>query len=81
MKILITGGTGFIGSRLALKYLENGHDVFVLGQSKKQNEIENKKLIESKGGKVYVFDINDFENIYSRLARNRYCLPSGCCPA
>ncbi|MEJ2618055.1 MAG: NAD-dependent epimerase/dehydratase family protein, partial [Ignavibacteriaceae bacterium] len=29
--------------------------------------IENKKLIENKGGKVYVFDINDSENLYSRL--------------
>ena len=67
MKILITGGTGFIGSRLALKYLKNGHDVSVLGQSKKTNEIENQKLIENKGGRVYVFDINDFENLYNRL--------------
>ena len=67
MKVLITGGTGFIGSRLALYYLENGHDVSVLGQSKKNNEIENKKLIEGKGGKVFVFDITDFENLYSRL--------------
>lgn len=67
MKILITGGTGFIGSRLALNYLESGHDVSVLGQSKKNNEIENKQLIENKGGKVYVFDINDSENLYSRL--------------
>jgi nucleoside-diphosphate-sugar epimerase len=67
MEILITGGTGFIGSRLALKYLESGHNVSILGQSKKQNEIENKKLIESKGGKVNVLDINDSENLYSSI--------------
>ena len=67
MKILITGGTGFIGSRLALKYLEDGHNVSVLGQSKKQNEIENKKLVESKGGKVNLLDIKDLENLFSGI--------------
>ena len=30
MKILITGGAGFIGSHLAEAYLENGDDVYIL---------------------------------------------------
>ncbi|MXP10902.1 NAD-dependent epimerase/dehydratase family protein [Pseudoblastomonas halimionae] len=30
MKVLITGGAGFIGSRLALRLVEKGHDVTVL---------------------------------------------------
>ncbi|NCP19517.1 MAG: NAD-dependent epimerase/dehydratase family protein [Erythrobacter sp.] len=30
MKVLITGGAGFIGSRLALRLVENGHEVTVL---------------------------------------------------
>ncbi|MBF0225679.1 MAG: GDP-mannose 4,6-dehydratase [Desulfobacterales bacterium] len=30
MKILITGGAGFIGSHLAELYLENGHDVYII---------------------------------------------------
>src|SRR5678816_28269 len=30
MKILITGGAGFIGSKLALKLVDRGHDVVVM---------------------------------------------------
>jgi len=30
MKILITGGAGFIGSHLAARYLENGDEVFII---------------------------------------------------
>jgi UDP-glucose 4-epimerase len=30
MRVLITGGAGYIGSNTALKFLKNGHDVFIL---------------------------------------------------
>ncbi len=30
MKILITGGAGFIGSHLAEKYLDRGDDVYII---------------------------------------------------
>ena len=30
MKILVTGGTGFIGSHTAVKLIERGHDVFIV---------------------------------------------------
>ncbi len=30
MKVLITGGAGFIGSHLAEKYLESGDDVYII---------------------------------------------------
>ena len=30
MKILITGGAGFIGSHLAQAYLEKGDDVYII---------------------------------------------------
>ena len=34
MKILVTGGTGFIGKRLALNLLSHGHEVYLLVRSK-----------------------------------------------
>ena len=30
MRVLITGGAGFIGSHLAEAYLMNGHDVYII---------------------------------------------------
>lgn len=38
MKVGITGGSGFVGKRLAELLLENGHEVYILtrGHSKKR---------------------------------------------
>lgn len=59
MNILITGGTGFIGSRLALRCIQDGHKVRVLGQENTDAEKANKKLIESKGAEVVLGSITD----------------------
>lgn len=59
MRVLITGGTGFIGSRLALKCLEKGDSVRVLGQENNAAEADNRKLIESQGAKVALASVTD----------------------
>jgi dihydroflavonol-4-reductase len=59
MNVLITGGTGFIGSRLALKCVEKGHSVTVLGQENTPAEAANKRLLESKGIKVVLASVTD----------------------
>src|SRR3989344_1680602 len=47
MKILVTGGTGFIGAHLVDKLIELGHDVIVI--SNKEPKRENKKTKYAKG--------------------------------
>ena len=38
MKILVTGGTGFIGSHTVIKLIENGHDVFIIDNLSNSSE-------------------------------------------
>lgn len=67
MKVLITGGTGFIGSRLALRCLEKGYSVRVLGQENTTAESENRKLIEEKGAEVILTSVTDRESIFELM--------------
>jgi nucleoside-diphosphate-sugar epimerase len=59
MKVLITGGTGFIGSRLALRYLGGGDSVGTLGQVNTEAEVSNKNQIERAGAEVVLAPVTD----------------------
>lgn len=59
MQILITGGTGFIGSRLGLRCLADGDEVRILGQENTEAEAENRKEIEEAGGEVVLGSVLD----------------------
>ncbi|MBI3596678.1 MAG: NAD(P)-dependent oxidoreductase [Nitrospirae bacterium] len=63
MNILITGGTGFIGSRLALGRLEKGDFVRVLGQVNTEAEAENRRLIESGGAQLLLGSVTEREKV------------------
>jgi nucleoside-diphosphate-sugar epimerase len=63
MNTLITGGTGFIGSRLTLKCLERGDSVRVLGQENTEAEASNRKLIETRGAEVTLATVTDKEKV------------------
>ncbi|MBE9547078.1 MAG: NAD(P)-dependent oxidoreductase [Proteobacteria bacterium] len=67
MNVFISGGTGFIGSRLALKCLEKGDSVKVLGQENNPAEAENKQLIEAKGAEVILASVTDRERLFELL--------------
>jgi dihydroflavonol-4-reductase len=67
MNILITGGTGFIGSRLALKCLEGGDSVLIFGQVNTPGEEENRKLLESRGATVILGSVTDRERVIDVL--------------
>lgn len=68
--MLITGGTGFIGSRLALECLNRGHAVKVLGQENTPAESSNRKVVEDRGGQVIlesVTDMNSFSDLFQGI--------------
>lgn len=58
-RVLITGGTGFIGSRLALRCLDEGEAVRVLAQKNTPAERQNARELESKGIEVVEGSVTD----------------------
>lgn len=52
MRTLITGATGFIGSRLALRCADAGMSVVALGRRQNPGEQENAKDLEARGVEV-----------------------------
>lgn len=67
MNVLITGGTGFIGTRLALKYLQGGTSVKILGQENNVAEVENRKLLEARGAEIHLASVTDRERMFELL--------------
>jgi nucleoside-diphosphate-sugar epimerase len=64
MRVFISGGTGFIGSRLALDCLQRGYSVNIVGQENNGAESENRKSVEAVGGKVTICSVTDREKIF-----------------
>ena len=68
MKILITGGAGFIGSNLAIALLQRGHDVIILDKLSEQihgkNPEETSPLFKNIKDKVvfYKGDVTEIED-------------------
>jgi UDP-glucose 4-epimerase len=61
MKILITGGAGFIGSHLCDKYVEAGHNVICLDNFMTGNILNIRPLIHKRNFKLINGDIRDFD--------------------
>lgn len=66
MNILITGGTGFIGSRLAERCRSTGNSVSVLGrQDASDAELETRNKLEKLGIEVIVGSVTDREKMFA----------------
>lgn len=59
MNILITGGTGFIGSNLARQCVEKGHTVSILGQENNDWEARRARELERMGVKLIIGSVLD----------------------
>lgn len=61
MKVLLTGGTGYIGSHTAIELLNGGHDVVIVDNLSNSNEsvIESIQSITKKSVPFYGVDICD----------------------
>ena len=62
MNILLTGGTGFIGSYIAMELIKHGHIVTILARNKNKVPVLNK----IKGIEIVEGDISDF-NLLEKL--------------
>ncbi len=65
MKILVTGGAGYIGSHTVLLLLENGYDVVVVDNFSNSCFESLKRVMEITGKTVdfYECDINDYDKL------------------
>ena len=65
MKVLITGGTGFIGSRLAMRCVENGCEVSVLGRADASDvEVGRQTILGEKGVNIALGSVTDRERMF-----------------
>ncbi len=68
MKVLITGGTGFIGSRLAGRCKQRGDEVVILAQVNTQAEKENTGALEQQGFTMVIGGVGDKEKVQQAVA-------------
>jgi nucleoside-diphosphate-sugar epimerase len=70
MKVLITGGTGFIGSRLAMRCVYNGDEVSVLGREDASDvEVETRNNLGNQGVNIITGSVTDREQMFE-ITRN-----------
>jgi nucleoside-diphosphate-sugar epimerase len=67
LKVLITGGTGFIGSRLALEMRRRGHEAAVYGQTNTDAERANQALLEGAGISLILGSVTEREKVFNAV--------------
>ena len=67
MKLLVTGGTGFIGSRLSVRARATGHDIVVIGLTNTDGERARLEELKAAGVDVRIGALQDREFVRSAL--------------
>jgi UDP-glucose 4-epimerase len=72
MKILVTGGAGYIGSHTCVELLQNGYEVIVVDNlcNSKEESLRRVQEITGKGLSFYKVDLLDRENLEKILRRH-----------
>lgn len=72
MKILVTGGAGYIGSHTVLLLLENGYDVVVVDNLSNSSFESLRRVMDITGKSVdfYECDINDYDKLDEIFSKN-----------
>ncbi len=66
-KIIVTGGTGFLGKRLGKRFREMGYQVVLTGRNSKQNLIAS----EFSGCEVLAMDVSNIESVRDIITQVR----------
>ena len=76
MRILLTGGTGYIGSHTAVELLNLGHEVEIFDNlyNSKIIALDNIEKITGKRPKFYKIDLLDFAALDKLFSENKYDL-------
>lgn len=74
MKILVTGGTGYIGSHTTVQLIEAGHEVAVLDNlyNSKESVLDKVEKITSVRPKFYNIDLLDVEELEKVFTENEF---------
>ena len=67
VRIVITGGTGFIGSRLALRCAADGYSVRVFALARTQAENETKRAVEEAGVEVVLGSVTEADRVHTAV--------------
>ena len=72
MKILVTGGAGYIGSHTCVQLLEAGHDIIVLDNldNSCEKSLEVVKRLTGKDFKFYKVDLLDYKDVEKVFEEN-----------
>jgi UDP-glucose 4-epimerase len=72
-KILVTGGTGYIGSHTSVELIENGFDVIIIDNlyNSEKEVVDRIKEITGTKPDLHVFDLCNKEKLNSFFSRNK----------